>query len=209
MSKASFDQQFWDRIWEKTLHDHAAIVAKRPPNALLRAEAVLLPPGRALDAGCGHGAESLWLASQGWSVTALDFSATALAQGRAMAEAAGADIARRLSWVQGDLSIWSPLSDAYDLIVCLYVHIAGSETEFVTRLAKGLSVGGTLLLVGHRPFDPSTGLPTAAADQRQISVEGVLAVLDPKHWEILIAEERPRAVPNSGVDAVIRARRIF
>lgn len=126
-----------------------------------------------------------------------------------MAEAAGADIAGRMSWVEGDLSTWSPPSDAYDLIVSLYVHIAGSETEFVTRMAKGLAAGGTLLLVGHRPFDPSTGLPTAAANQRQVSVEGVLGALDPKHWEILIAEERRRPVPNSGVDAVIRARRFL
>lgn len=207
MTTKSFDRQFWEHRWKRTIRDHAAILANRPPNAHLQAETALLPPGRALDAGCGHGAESLWLASQGWSVTALDFSAAALAQGRLLAEAAGTEIARRMSWVEGDLSTWSPPPDAYDLIVCLYVHIASSETKFVAHMAKGLAVGGTLFLVGHRPFDPNTGSPTAAANQRQVSVQGAREALDPNHWEILVAEERRRPNPDSGVDAVIRARR--
>ena len=51
-----------------------------------------LRPGMALDAGCGHGAEAIWLASTGWRVTAVDFSATALDHGRTTAEAVGADL---------------------------------------------------------------------------------------------------------------------
>jgi hypothetical protein len=41
----------------------------------------------------------------------------------------------------------------------------------------------------------------------QISVESALVALDSKVWELLVAEERPRAVAGTGVDAVIRARR--
>ncbi len=44
-----------------------------------------LAPGRALDAGRGHGSETLWLAARGWQVTAVDFSATVLAHGRSTA----------------------------------------------------------------------------------------------------------------------------
>jgi hypothetical protein len=62
-------------------------------------------------------------------------------------------------------------------------------------------------LVGHRPIDPETGAATAAANQVQVSVEAAVAALDAKVWEVLVAEERPRAVAGSGVDAVIRARR--
>jgi hypothetical protein len=62
-------------------------------------------------------------------------------------------------------------------------------------------------MIGHRPIDPATGAPTPAAGQGQVSVEDAIAVLDREHWELLVAEERPRAVAGSGVDAVIRARR--
>ena len=75
------------------------------------------------------------------------------------------------------------------------------------RLATGVARGGTLLLVGHRPIDPATGGATAAAGQVQVSVEAAFAALDPDRWELLVAEDRPRPVSGSGVDAVIRARR--
>jgi hypothetical protein len=77
----------------------------------------------------------------------------------------------------------------------------------VRRMAAGVARGGTLLLVGHRPVDPATGAATAAAGQVQVSVHAALAALDPGEWEPIVAEERPRSVAGSGVDAVIRARR--
>jgi len=207
MSEAKYDQEFWQQLWTKTLHEHADKVARRPPNAQLIAELGALAPGCALDAGCGHGAETLWLATHGWRVTAVDFSAAALDQGRSMAEAAGADVAQRIAWLEGDLATWQPRPQHYDLVVCLYVHVAGSVEDIVTRMANGVATGGTLFLLGHRPIDPNTGAATAAAGQVQVSIEAAIAVLDPNRWELLVAEERPRAVANTDVDAVIRARR--
>jgi len=207
MTKPSFDQDFWEQLWSKTLREQADKLARRPPNAYLLVEAASLTPGRALDAGCGHGAESLWLAAHGWQVTALDFSAAALAHGRAMAEAAGAEIVGRIEWLEGDLSTWTAQPGQYDLVVCLYVHIASTVAEFVQRMASGVAPGGTLLLVGHRPVDPSTGAATPAAGQLQVSVEDAVAALAPGEWEVLVAEERARVVHGTGVDAVIRARR--
>jgi len=67
----TYDRPYWEQLWEKTLREHPDKVAQRPPNAHLVAELASLPPGRALDAGCGHGAETLWLAAHGWEVTAV------------------------------------------------------------------------------------------------------------------------------------------
>lgn len=207
MTKPKFDQDFWEQLWSKTLRDDPDKVARRPPNAHLLAEAADLSPGRALDAGCGHGAETLWLAAHGWQVTAVDFSPAALAKGRSMAAVAGADIAGRIDWIESDIATWTVSSGYYDLVVCLYVHVAGSVERLVGRMANGVAPGGTLFLVGHRPVDPSTGAATAAANQVQVSVEAAAAALDSKVWELLVAEERPRAIAGSGVDAVVRARR--
>ena len=207
MTQPQFDQDFWEQLWSKTLREHADKLAHRPPNAHLMAEAAKLSPGRALDAGCGHGTETLWLAAHGWQVSAVDFSAAALAHGRSLAEAAGADLAARIDWIESDLATWTPEPGHYELVVCLYVHVAGSVEDMVKRMANGVAPGGTLLLVGHRPIDPSTGAATAAANQVQVSVEGAVAALDSNVWELVVAEERPRAVAGTGVDAVIRARR--
>jgi SAM-dependent methyltransferase len=203
----TYDRAYWEQLWAKTLREHPDKVAQRPPNARLLAEASSLPPGRALDAGCGHGAETLWLAGHGWQVTALDFSASALAHARTTAEALGPAIAERITWVEGDLGIWTPPPAHFELVVCLYVHIAGPVAELVQRMASGVAPGGTLFMVGHRPIDPATGKPTPAAGQVQISVEAAVAALDPSVWELVVAEERPRAIAGSGVDAVIRAVR--
>jgi 2-polyprenyl-3-methyl-5-hydroxy-6-metoxy-1,4-benzoquinol methylase len=207
VSKPKFDQEFWEQLWSKTLREQADKVAHRPPNAQLVAAAENLAPGRALDAGCGHGADSLWLAAQGWTVTAADFSAAALAHGRSAAGAAGADIAARIEWLETDLATWSPQPERYDLVVSLYVHVAGSVRDMVRKLASAVAPGGSLFLTGHRPIHPSTGAPTAAASQVQVSVEEVVAALDSNAWEMLVAEERPRAIASTGVDAVVHARR--
>ncbi len=207
MTKPTYDQAFWEQLWTKTLREHPDKVAKRPPSPRLISEVAALPAGRALDAGCGHGAETLWLAAHGWRVTAVDFSTSALQQGRAMAEALGAEIAARIEWCEGDLATWPVPPASVELVVCLYVHVAGDVSEMVRRMASGVAPGGTLFMVGHRPIDPATGAATAAAGQVQISVEEAVAALSPGEWEIVIAEERPRQVAGSGVDAVIRARR--
>jgi SAM-dependent methyltransferase len=201
-----FDRDSWERRWSEALRGGTHAVARRPPNAHLLAEAGDLRPGLALDAGAGHGAETLWLAARGWRVTAVDFSVTALGHARASAGRLGADAAERIDWIEADLATWAPPPHRYDLVICLYVHVAGSVEELVRRLSAGVAPGGTLLLVGHRPVDPATGAPTPAAGQVQISVEEAVAALHPARWEIPIAEERPRQAAGTGVDAVVRAR---
>jgi SAM-dependent methyltransferase len=203
----TFDRSGWERRWTQVLREHPDRVASRPPNGYLLAELEGAVPGRALDAGCGHGAEAIWLAANGWQVTAVDFSPAALQHGRATAEAIGADVAGRIQWLEGDLGDWTPAPESFDLVSCLYVHVSGSVTELVRRLGSGVAPGGTLFLVGHLPVDPATGEPTPAAGQTQVTVEEAVAALDPEGWQIVVAEERARAVAGTGVDALVRADR--
>ena len=48
------------------------------PNGRLVAEVAAVTPGRALDLGCGEGADAIWLAQRGWTVTAIDISEVAV-----------------------------------------------------------------------------------------------------------------------------------
>jgi hypothetical protein len=84
--------------------------------------------------------------------------------------------------------------------------VAGSVVEMVRWMAAAVAPGGTLFLVGHRPVDPATGAATAAAGQVQVSVDTAVAALDPGRWEVILAEDRPRAMAGTGVDALICAR---
>ncbi len=108
MTQPTYDRNFWEERWSQVLREHADQVAHRPPNAHLIAEVGNLRPGFALDAGCGHGSDTLWLAARGWQVTAVDFSATALAHARSTAETVGADVGERIDWVEADLATLDP-----------------------------------------------------------------------------------------------------
>lgn len=201
----TFDQDSWERRWAQALREYPDKVASRPPNPHLISDINDLPPGLALDAGCGHGAEAIWLAAAGWQVTAVDFSVTALEHARSMAQTRGADLAERIEWIEGDLATWTPPRMHFDLVSCLYVHVAGSVGEMVRRLGSGVAPGGTLFMVGHLPVDPASGVPTPATGQVQVTVDAALEALDPEEWEIVVAEERRRAAASTGADAVVRA----
>ena len=207
MTDDPFDQGSWERRWSQALSEHSDQVASMPPNAHLLAEIDDLDPGRVLDAGCGHGAEAMLLAAGGWRVTAVDFSATALEHARSTAQRRGDQVADRIEWVEGDLGVWTPPPRHFDLVYCLYVHVAGSVGDMVSRLASGVAPGGTLLMVGHLPVDPATGEPSPAAGQVQVAVADVVGALDQREWQVAVAEERRREAAGTGVDAVVRALR--
>ena len=190
--------------WEERYRGAPALWSGRA-NPTLVAEATDLPPGRALDVGCGEGADVLWLAGRGWQVTGLDWSAVAL--GRAAEHAAAAGVTHRVEWVQGDVDSWQPPEAAYDLVTAHYLHPAAQQRHpVVQRLAAAVAPGGTLLWVGHA-LDPEAAA-TWGADRFAAAAE-VAADLDPAAWELVSAAARPRP-GGSGhhrADEVLRARR--
>ncbi|MBF6439354.1 class I SAM-dependent methyltransferase [Nocardia cyriacigeorgica] len=203
-----FGKEFWETRY------HGAHSAAREPNPHLLAEVGDLPPGTALDAGCGTGGEALWLAAQGWQVMAVDISDAALRHARERADAAGADIAARISWQQADLTEWVPPAAQFDLVCTHYVHTSGSPQELFERLATAVAPGGTLLIVGHAPSDHlSSHAHGSSSAHVHVTAEDIAAGLDPGRWEVQVAEGRSRQTigPNGSEvtleDTVLRARR--
>lgn len=206
MNGGEVSDAFDAAYWEERYRAHGAAGAR--PNPQLVAEVADLAPGAALDAGCGEGADATWLAGQGWRVTAVDISPTALDRGREHAVAAG--VANRIEWVAADLTTWTPPQERYDLVTSHYVHPAGSPEALVRRLAAAVAPGGTLLVVGHDPSDAHSAAhaPSTVA----VTAEEVAASLDPDRWEVEVAETRSRTAVRHGHevafrDAVVRARR--
>src|SRR5206468_12890147 len=72
--------------WDARYRKHDAAMWSGRPNGRLVAEVTGLSPGTALDVGCGEGADAVWLAQQGWTVTAVDVSEVAVRRGREAAE---------------------------------------------------------------------------------------------------------------------------
>jgi SAM-dependent methyltransferase len=193
-------------MWDARYREGDRIWSGRP-NQVLVAEVQDLPPGRALDLGCGEGGDAIWLAGRGWRVTGADVSGVALE--RAARHAADAGVADRIAWERHDLALSLPQGE-FELVNAQYLHSpAEFDRDAVLRRAAALvAVGGRLLVTGHAgvmPHRPEVVLPTAAE---------VLAglALPPETWRVLRAEEheRPGDRPSPGghvLDSTVLALR--
>ncbi len=182
-------------------------------NAVLADVADGLSPGRALDLGCGEGADVIWLAQRGWEATGIDISPTAV--GRARAAAERASLAEdRARFITADLAELPP--GLFDLVTASFLHspVELARGEILRRAADRVAPGGHLLITSHAAAPPWAG-PTDGHEHRFPTPAEQLADLnpDPGAWEVITAEVRPRdAVAPDGTpatldDAVLLMRR--
>jgi thioredoxin reductase/protein-L-isoaspartate O-methyltransferase len=200
-----FERSAWeerysgDRVWSGRV------------NVQLAAEATTLTAGRALDIGCGEGGDAIWLATQGWRVTALDFADAALT--RTAEHAAEAGVGDRVETRRVDVRTFAPDDEQWDLVTSHFFHQPdGGMPDVVARLASAVAPGGTLLVVGHEPDDLHSGLRHGHVSF-MFTAEQLLPAL-PGDFEVEVCESRPRtqAHPETGqevavADAVLKARR--
>jgi SAM-dependent methyltransferase len=204
-----FTQEFWDDRYRS-----ADQIWSGQPNPQLVTQTADLAPGEALDAGCGEGADAIWLARHGWTVTATDVSAVALDRAAGYAALAGDEVARRISWQREDLLTWDPGPERFDLVSAQYMHLPGAEQAALhARLAAAVRPGGTLLVVAHHPDDMRAHAALAGRPDMFRSAEDIAASLDPGEWQIIVAEDAGRSAtdpdgqPVKVRDTVLRATR--
>lgn len=187
------------------------------PNAALVHEVTDLAPGSALDVGCGEGADAVWLARQGWRVTALDVSGVALDRARAWADQNDVSV----TWVKDGLLEASLAPGSFDLVAVFYPPLPRTPGATAERaLADLVAPGGRLLVVHHEPPAPGEhhqghghgdGERHGPDFAAMLAPASVLPVLG-DGWTIEVDEARERAVEaGAGAhhirDVVLRARR--
>ncbi|GAB3106031.1 class I SAM-dependent methyltransferase [Streptomyces calidiresistens] len=139
-------------FWNDLYADRPA-PADPQPNATLTETVAGLPPGTALDLGCGEGGDALWLARRGWQVTAVDVSAVAV--GRLADLAASYGLAGRMAAERHDLRETFP-GGAFDLVCAHYLHTPFDldRAAVLRTAAHALRPGGRLLVVDHGSVAP-------------------------------------------------------
>ena len=163
--RAESDRERWNRKYAdregpanfRTSHllvEHRHLIAEMVREASLPDGG---PPSvpRAIDVACGFGGNSLYLASMGFQVDAVDISGVALAQ--LQAEAARRCL--RLRLIQADLTRWWVPPSHYDLIIVTHYL----NRDLMPQLSRTLRPGGMLFMETHntrflseRPdFDPA------------------------------------------------------
>jgi cyclopropane fatty-acyl-phospholipid synthase-like methyltransferase len=135
--------------WEARFRTTGYLFGKEP-NAFLRSQAGRLQ-GRttALAVADGEGRNGVWLAEQGLDVLAVDFSATALAKARLLAQERGV----RLRTEIADLTTWRWPQAGFEVVAAIFVQVitAAERSEFFAGIKAALKPGGLLLMQGYRP----------------------------------------------------------
>lgn len=177
------DPAYWD-----ARYGESGRVWSGDPNGALVDKAAGLAPGRALDVGCGEGADAIWLASQGWRTTGLDVSIVALERARANGAKAGVGV----EWLHAGLLDADLDPGSFQLVSAQYPALGRTADRAAERLLTSLvAPGGTLLFIHH---DVSGSPHGHHGDFGGVVMpQHVLRVLD-DGWTILTNQTRQRRV---------------
>jgi SAM-dependent methyltransferase len=178
-------------------------------NGRLVAEVGALTPGRVLDVGCGEGADAIWLAQRGWTVTAIDISDVAVSRAREAAQLNGSAV----EWVCGD-ALQVPFSArSFDLVSMQYPALPKAAGEAAIRtLLNTVRPRGLLLAVyhdlddDHREHMKARGVDPAD----YIGADDLVRLLG-DGFTVEVHAVEPRIDPPPGTphiaDIILRARR--
>ena len=139
--------RFWNEKWTDTENEGSG------SDAILAEQIEHLTPGRALEIGCGTGANAVWLAEQGWQVTAVDYSEVAIEKGKQLAALKEVTV----DFVLASADTYQPQGQ-YDLIMSFYIQLFPQQRAgMLAMMSQALAPGGTLLFVSHDKSGPPAG----------------------------------------------------
>jgi SAM-dependent methyltransferase len=163
------------------------------PNAYLRQQAArLAPASQVLVPGDGEGRNGVWLAEQGHTVKAVDYSTVALEKARVLAQSRKVVLETQCV----DLTDWEPEAASLDAVVLIYTHLPSAiRREAHRRLAQGLRTGGWLILEAFHPAQVAytSGGPKDAdmlytPEQLDADFSGLLKPVESWHGETQLDE---------------------
>jgi SAM-dependent methyltransferase len=195
--------------WDARYRERGGTMWSGRPNGRLVAEAIGLTPGRALEIGCGEGADAIWLAQRGWTVTAIDVSEVAICRAREASDPASTSV----EWICADV-LETPFSTGwFDLVSMQYPALpkAGGEAA-VKRLLATVRPGGLLLSVYHDLDDEHLEhMKSRGVDPADYVGADDLRRLLGDNFTLELHAVEPRIDPPPGsahiADVVLRARR--
>jgi SAM-dependent methyltransferase len=179
------------------------------PNASVVTLVRKLESGRALDVGCGEGADAIWLASLGWQVTAIDVSEVALRRARAAAD----QLEIEVEWLHAGLLEAQLPPGGFDLVSAQYPALLRTATHDAERsLLSAVAPYGHLLVVHHADIDVEEARSHGFDPNDYVFPADVASVLD-DDWEVIIDERRPRHVATGAgaghsLDVILDVQRI-
>ncbi len=208
------DASDWDARYAAT-----DLVWSVEPNRFVAEIFTGLSPGAVLDVAAGEGRNAIWLAEQGWHVTASDYSAVAVERMRTLAVQRLGDGAGRLDAVVADATHAAPspggpgADDGYNAALFCYLQLPMPErAEAWRRGVEALRPGGRLVVVGHAGRNLGEGYGGPSSRDVLYDPDEVLDEVAALPVEVVDAAVRERPVTTAegervALDTVVVLRR--
>lgn len=168
MTTNMFGAPMWDQRYSATEY----VFGTDPAAFLVRHADLLVPGSETLVVADGEGRNSVYLASQGLKVTAMDVSEVGVRKARQLASDRGVMVDFQVA----DVLDWDWKPDAYDVVVAVFIQFLNPQQRSTVfhGMQRTLRPGGRLLLHGYRPeqIQYATGGPT---DPAHLYSESLLA----------------------------------
>jgi len=175
------------------------------PNDFLREQVARIPAGgNVLCLAEGEGRNAVFLAQQGYRVTAVDSSDVGLAKAAALASARGVDI----TCIHADLADFALGEEAWDGIVSIFCHLPSPVRQpLYAALSRALRPGGVFLLESYTP--EQLAFSTGGPKDVDMLVDAATLRRELPGLQFSLLEERQREVVegtlHTGLAAVVQA----
>jgi len=205
------DAQTWNERY-----DTPELIWSGSPNQFLPQQVEGLEVGTVLDLACGEGRNAVWLGTQGWEITGVDFSEVGIAKAKKLA--ADNDITG--TWVTADATTWSPPLDGFDLVLVFYLQLPATERRAAVKTAiSSLAIDGTFVLVAHDLLNLTQGFGGPQDANVLVTSEGIIADITAAEIDLDVelvierAERIDRAVSTpdgdrNAIDTLVRVHRV-
>ncbi|MGD8999340.1 MAG: class I SAM-dependent methyltransferase [Granulosicoccaceae bacterium] len=173
------------------------------PNDFLREHATRLPGRRVLSLAEGEGRNAVFLAGQGYEVTAVDASPVAMRKTAMLAGQNGLAVHVHTA----DLADYDIEPGRWDGVVSIFCHVPPAvRATLHQQVVAGLRAGGVLLLEAYTP--EQVGLGTGGPKDAGMTMTAQTLEQELDGLEILLLEETQREVIegkyHTGTGAVVQ-----
>lgn len=175
-----------------------------------------MPCGRVLDVAAGEGRNAIWLAEQGWQVTATDFSTVAVDRMRTIAaQRLDANATGRFTAVLADAAAGAPgVPGSYDAVLFCYLHLpAGQWRAALAAGVEAAAPGAAIVIIAHALRNLTEGVGGPQDPEVLLDPADVVASAQGLPVMAEVVEMRRREVPTEvghqlALDTVVVLRRL-
>ncbi|WP_299496976.1 class I SAM-dependent methyltransferase [uncultured Shewanella sp.] len=174
------------------------------PNVFLKENLDKLPKGKVLSLAEGEGRNAVFMAKQGYQVTAVDSSIVGIEKAKRLAEKQGVHV----NFIHADLAHFDIEYEQWDAIVSIFCPLpALIRQALYKKLSRGLKQGGVFVLEAYRPEQLQYGTGGGNVSEVMQTAKTLRAELPSLAFSYLCELEREviEGVFHTGMGAVVQA----